>query len=170
MADKVPTATAERLGQLLGLSAESVRDLCRRKIVVRRAPGKYDLAASIAAYCRHLREVASGRGGVDAVTGLATERAKLAALQAEAHALRNAQLRGELVPLADAEREWSATLRGVRSAMLAVPSRVRQRLGNLSAADAAVVEDEVRRALTEAAHDASPPDRLEPAPPAVKGR
>lgn len=150
MADKVPTATAERLGQLLGLSAESVRDLYRRGIVVRRSPGKYELAASIAAYCRHLREVASGRGGQDEVVALASERARLAREQADAHALRNAQLRGELVALSDAEREWATTLRGVRSAMLAVPSRVRQRLGNLSAAEAAVIEDEVRRALTEA--------------------
>ena len=81
----------------------------------------------------------------------ASERARLARAQADAHALRNAQLCGKPVALADAEREWSATLRAVRSAMLAIPSRVRQRLGNLRAADAAVIEDEVRWALTEAA-------------------
>lgn len=88
MADKVPTATAERLGQLLGLSAESVRDLCRRGIIKRRAPGAYELAPSIAAYCAHLREVASGRGGQDEVVALAANAGPLAREQADAHAPR----------------------------------------------------------------------------------
>jgi phage terminase Nu1 subunit (DNA packaging protein) len=144
------TATAEQLAELLDVSPETVRDLTRRGICVRRGRGEYDVAASVGGYCRHLRSTAAGRGGAGAVTGLARERARLAREQADAHALKNALLRGELVDLAEAEREWSAVLRGVRSAMLAVPSRVRQRLGHLTAADVEAIDGEVRAALTEA--------------------
>lgn len=51
---------------------------------------------------------------------------------------------------AEVEAEWTATFRGVRARMLAVPGRVAQQLPMLTRADVAIVEQEVRDALAEA--------------------
>ena len=59
------------------------------------------------------------------------------------------QRRGELVPAADVERTWADILRGVRARMIAVPGRVGARLGHLTVGDVAVIDAEVRAALTE---------------------
>ena len=61
--------------------------------------------------------------------------------------VRRAQ--GELIEAAAVEAEWSGVLRTVRVGMLAVPSRAAQRLPHLTAADVAVIDREVRDALTE---------------------
>ena len=140
---------APELGRLLGLSAEKVYDLARRGIVVKTAPGRYDVAGSVKAYCAHLRAVAGRHGTEAAGDALTGERARLAREQADGHALRNATLRGELVPAADVERRWSDILRRVRSSMLAVSSRVRHRLPHLTSHDGTAIDDEIRSALTE---------------------
>jgi terminase small subunit / prophage DNA-packing protein len=65
--------------------------------------------------------------------------------------IKAAKLRGSLVDAAEVEAEWSGVLRTVRAGMLAVPSRVSQRLPHLSAHDVAQI-DEVRAALAELAN------------------
>ena len=42
----------------------ALNDLAKRGIVVRgERKGSYDLQASVSSYCKHLREMAAGRGG-----------------------------------------------------------------------------------------------------------
>jgi phage terminase Nu1 subunit (DNA packaging protein) len=77
------------------------------------------------------------------------ERRRLAAAQANLAEIKAAKLRGELVEAAAVEAEWSNVLRTVRASMLAVPSRVSQRLPHLSAHDVAEIDAEVRAVLTE---------------------
>lgn len=137
------------LADWLGISVQAVNKHARDG-VLRKSNSRYDLKASVTAYCHHIREVAAGRGGSEQLN-LTAERARLAREQADQYALRNAVTRGELVEVAEAERAWSDTLRTVRSCMLAVPSRVRQRLGHLTVADIEAIDFEVRNALTEAA-------------------
>jgi phage terminase Nu1 subunit (DNA packaging protein) len=72
------------------------------------------------------------------------QRARLAAAQADLAELKAKKLSGELVEAAAVEAEWSAILRSVRAAMLAVPSRVAQRLPHLTAHDVAEIDREVR--------------------------
>lgn len=143
--------TAAVLADWLGISAQAVNKHAREGVLLR-CNNRYDLKVSVAAYCAHVREVAAGRGGA-AQSNLTAERARLAKVQADSYELKNAVTRGELVEVADAERAWSDTLRTVRSCMLAVPSRVRQRLGHLTIADVETIDFEVRNALTEAAGD-----------------
>ena len=59
------------------------------------------------------------------------------------------KLAGELVDAAEVETAWSGVLRTVRAGMLAVPSRVQQRLPHLTAHDVTEIDAEVRDALTE---------------------
>ncbi len=65
--------------------------------------------------------------------------------------LRELQLKRERGRSLDAEqvaREWADILRTVRGALLAVVRRVRERLPHLTAQDAAVIDEEIRKALT----------------------
>jgi phage terminase Nu1 subunit (DNA packaging protein) len=60
-----------------------------------------------------------------------------------------AQQQGRLLDADAVEAEWSSILRGVRAGMLAVPSRVAQRLLHLTAHDVAEIDAEVRATLSE---------------------
>jgi phage terminase Nu1 subunit (DNA packaging protein) len=130
--------------------------LVRRGLLTKTGRGKFDGDASVRRYIKHLRMVASGRGGEDGVLDLTAERARLAKQQADGHELKNALARGELLEVAVVERTWTGVLSMVRSRMLAVTSRVRQRLPHMTAFDADVVDRELREALTEAAGDETP--------------
>jgi len=77
------------------------------------------------------------------------ERGRLAAAQADIAETKAAKLRGSLVDAAEVEAEWGGVLRTVRASMLAVPSRVSQRLPHLTVHDVAEIDAEVREALTE---------------------
>jgi phage terminase Nu1 subunit (DNA packaging protein) len=77
------------------------------------------------------------------------ERARLARAQADLAELKAAKQRGLLLDAAAVETEWSGVLRTVRAGMLAVPSRVAQRLPHLTPHDVAEIDAEVRAALIE---------------------
>lgn len=142
--------TAADLAGLLGISERAVNDLARRQIIARAGRGRFAVS-QIARYCEHLRSMrAAGNCGPAPVV---EERARLLKAQADKAELQVAAARGELLPAADVERRWSDVLRGVRAAMLAVSSRVRQRLPGLTSADVAELDAEIRAALTEAAND-----------------
>lgn len=144
------TVTAAELGAYLDVVPRTITRLANEGHVVRAGRGRYDLAASVRTYVKHIRAMAAGRAG-DEQAGLTAERARLAREQADGIALKNAITRREMLPAAEVEREWSGILRGVRSRMLAVPSRVAARIPTLTKADVALVEHEVAAALTELA-------------------
>lgn len=79
----------------------------------------------------------------------AEERARLVREQADYAALKNQQLRAELVPAVEVERAWTGLLRQLRSGILATPSRLRQILPHLDADDIMAIDAELRRVLTE---------------------
>lgn len=139
--------TIGEISALLGVTPTAIRELASQGVVKRLERGSYDLDASVTAYCAHLRQGASGRGGE-----LATERARLAREQADAAAMKNRQLRGELVSVAEVERVWKASVRTIRAGILALPTRVQQRLPHLTAFDVAEIDAEARTVLTELSH------------------
>ncbi|WP_158970940.1 DNA packaging protein [Chachezhania sediminis] len=141
------------LCDLLGISPALLSDLKRRQIAIHIGHDAYDLGATVKAYVAHLRETASGRGGEQHVNTLTAERARLAKEQADAQALKNARLRGDLVEAAEVERTWSDTLRHVRSRMLAVPSRLRADFPQADAAIFTAMDRAQRDALTELGND-----------------
>jgi phage terminase Nu1 subunit (DNA packaging protein) len=144
----VHCVTARDLCELLGITPPMLTELKRRGIAVHLKHDAYDLEKTVRAYVEHLRGVASGRGGEEHVASLTAERARLAREQADGQALKNAVLRGELVPAADVERAWGDFLRQVRGRLLAVPSRLRA-AGELSGAEAEAVDRALRVALAE---------------------
>lgn len=94
-------------------------------------------------------------GRAVAPVAVASERERLAREQADAVALKNAKLRGELVPAIEVEKRWSDILRRVRSGVLAAPSRVRQTLPHLTSRDVAAIDAELRRVLDDLAGPAN---------------
>ncbi|RWR07709.1 terminase small subunit [Paenirhodobacter populi] len=138
--------------ELLAISPAALSDLRKRGIAVRLGHDSYDLAASVSAYVTHLRGVASGRGGEEHTASLTAERARLAKEQADAQALKNAALRGEMVSASEVTRAWAEVLRQVRSRVLAVPSRIRSVLPHLNASEVASIDRELRTALEDLAH------------------
>jgi phage terminase Nu1 subunit (DNA packaging protein) len=72
---------------------------------------------------------------------------KLANEQAEKIAVQNAAARKDLLPAKAVEAEWASILRDVRAGMLALPSRIQQRLPHLTGHDIAKIDREIRDAL-----------------------
>jgi hypothetical protein len=77
---------------------------------------------------------------------------------ADLRELEVAKLRGQLVDADAVVREWTEGLRRIRSVVLAVPSRVRQLVPHLSAADVELLDRELRDALTSLADEAKQAD------------
>lgn len=74
------------------------------------------------------------------------QRELLLKAQTESWELRNAKMRGELIPLDDHRRELADVVAVVRAEMLALPGRIARDLG-LSKADALRVDQVVRAAM-----------------------
>lgn len=134
----------------LGISRQA---LDKRPDLIVLSGSKVDLKATVTAYCAHIRGVASGRGGEEQVLDLTKERARLAKEQADEKEIKNAVLRGDLLPARDVEATWADFLRGLRSRMLALPSRAQVSAG-LTQAQTLAVDRELRLALAEAGEDA----------------
>lgn len=132
------------LAPLLGITANRLRTLARDGIIIRSGRGKFDVAQSVTRYIAKLRESAS-RAGPPSVGGdeLKAERTRLAKEQADSTALKNAQLRGELVSAEEAQRAWASILTDVRAGLLAIPSR----LPELTSEQKAQLDLEIRLAL-----------------------
>ncbi|MGE8103551.1 hypothetical protein ACQKP1_07640 [Allorhizobium sp. NPDC080224] len=134
------------LAGLLGLSSRRISQLSEEGIAVRVGPGTFDAAVTIQNYIRH---IAGKAGSRDANLDLNAEKARLAKEQADGQSMKNAQLRGELVEAEAVAQEWESIIADVRSAMLAVPGRLRRRAGSaLDAAAISLVDHEIREALT----------------------
>ena len=144
--DLTTPMTQVQFGDLAGISQQAVSDLVRRKILADGATGDEWLLA----YCDHLREVAAGRGGENALE-LAAERARLAREQADKIAMQNAVTRGELAPAHLLEEVLARA--GARAGRLleTIPGLLRRRLPQLSVDDVAAVARIVSKARNIAA-------------------
>jgi phage terminase Nu1 subunit (DNA packaging protein) len=134
------------LQRLLGIGKSVLSELAQRGIVVKGTKrGTFELEASVSAYCAHLRDMASARGGEDA----AAARARLGQAQATLAEVKARQLAGELVEIEAVETFWRSKLKAFRNRVLAVPSRVR----DLSARQNVTLTLELRACLDELADD-----------------
>ena len=152
MIDDRPVSLDELAG-VLGVNKRNLQTFVQRGVLVRVSRGRYPLGKSIHAYCENLRETAANRDHFRVGSGLAAERERETRERADALALKNAAMRGELVRAAEVEIQWAHILRKVRSAMLALPARVQQRLGHLTAHDVATLDREIRDTLEELSDD-----------------
>lgn len=144
--------SAREAADWIGASERLVRDLADRGIAVREARGRYDIKATIANYVAHLRQVSAGRGGEESQLDLTKEKARESKERADSLAIKNAKMRGELLPVDDVLFGWSHIMTNTRLGVLAIVPRLSQEFG-LSPEQEAVLDAEVRRALTGLADD-----------------
>jgi phage terminase Nu1 subunit (DNA packaging protein) len=132
------------------LTDRRVQQLVREGWIEKSVRARYDLVGSVQGYIRFLKHSAESRSEpVDA--GLAEQRLRLAREQADALELKNQQARGELVPGDQVEGFGVAIFSGVRSRVLAVPSKAAPRVHG--AETIAETESLIREHLTEALED-----------------
>ena len=144
------TIGGKDLCELFDISPAALTDLKKRGIAVHLAHDAYDMTATTRAYVQHLRGMAAGWGTGDQAANLTSERARLAKEQADAQAIKNAKLRGELVEASEVERTWADALRQLRARIMAVPSRLRAELQDIDPQAIDAMDRALRATLTEA--------------------
>lgn len=148
----IPAVMAEaELATFIGVVPRYVRDLARDGTAIRVDRGLYDVRQSTGRYIARLREHAS-KAGRPVTSDLSAEKLRLAREQADKLELANQAARRELLPASEVEREWSEILRHLRAAILALPSRIGQRVPALTQTDLAAIDGEIRDILTELAN------------------
>ena len=80
--------------------------------------------ASVKAYTAHLREIAAGRSNGEDDLDLVAERARLAKEQADAQEMKNAAMRGELLPRADVDAAVTGAFARVRARLISIPVKL----------------------------------------------
>lgn len=143
------TIGGKDLCELFDISPAALTDLKKRGIAVHLAHDAYDMTATTRAYVQHLRGMAAGWGTGDQAANLTSERARLAKEQADAQAIKNAKLRGELVEASEVERTWADALRQLRARVMAVPSRLRSELPDIDPQTIDAMDRALRATLTE---------------------
>lgn len=122
-------ATIAEVAAHLDVSSETIQQLKKRGTIPGALRGQMDLDLCRVAYLRHLRERAAGRapsGGEDDSLDLVTERARLAAEQADHWAARNAQSRRDLAPPADITLAVAGLIELSKARLMRVPAKVAQ--------------------------------------------
>ncbi|KAA0572223.1 hypothetical protein FZ983_32145 [Azospirillum sp. B21] len=120
-------ANQAEVAEHLDITDRTVRDLKKRGIFNADARSQMDLDACRVAYIRHLRERAAGRASDDAEAeglDLVAEKARLAKEQADNYAMRNAEKRGELVPIADYTAAVVSVIEMVKAKLNRIPAKV----------------------------------------------
>ena len=112
--------------------------------------GQYhDLKASVRAAFAHQREVAAGRSSSE----VREARARLETAKAKLAEMKVAQAEGTLVDAREVEETWRGMISRCRSPLLAIPARLQFRMGHLGRTEIGIIDQELRDALTELAHD-----------------
>ncbi len=83
-------------------------------------------------YIRHIREVAAGRLSKDGTVDLAHERGLLARVQREREAMKNDELRGELLPRDEVVRVVISHIVAAKVKLRAIPKKARTRIRGLT--------------------------------------
>lgn len=144
---------ARQLGALLGCSDRTIRELRERGVIsTGTTRGRFPAAAAVRAIVSHYREVAAGRRnkagqGFD----LVTERARLAAAQADRAELELAHRRGELVDGKAIRLAYVGMVTAARNRLRAIPTKAKTIIPTLAVADVETLETLIDEALTELA-------------------
>lgn len=111
-----------QLAEFLGITEAYLSHLAGKNLFSRNSTGKYPLKPSIRAFIDFVRGKPT-TNGVDERPDGNLERALLWREQREAQALRNAALRGELLPSNEIREVLTATANAVKAKLLAIPSK-----------------------------------------------
>ena len=140
--------TQKKFGEMVGISQSAVSDLLMRGVLADGATA----GDWVRAYSAHLRLQAAGQ-----TAGLLAERERLSRERADHAALKNAQLRGELVNAERVRHAITTLAATARSGFDRVPDKLAERLAVLTDAHEchALIATEIDQVLTDLAAGAA---------------
>jgi phage terminase Nu1 subunit (DNA packaging protein) len=141
------------LSVLLGVSVRTLTDLAATGILVA-APkkGTYLLRESVQNYVKKLQLAASNRAE-EQRNPLNDEKLLTERVTRQIQEMKLAQIKGEVLSLEEVSESWTEFARKVKSTFLAIPTKLRQKLPHLNAADGDVMRKTVRRMLQDLAKE-----------------
>lgn len=149
------TVTKAELSILLHVSIRGLADLDNRGILVRAAKkGTYQTLPTMKSYIGQLQERAAGRYK-PSENPAAHERLTRERVEREISELKLAQMRGEIITLAEATEAWSGFATKVKASMMSIASKARSKIPHLTAFDAETIKDICRDELTDLAEEVS---------------
>ena len=149
-------ATQAETAKHLIMGVRRFRQLCDMGVFPRpEKKGQWNKRLCREAYIKHLRGVASGHKPENSDLDLTEERARLAREQADGHALKNAELRGELVRLDAVADVVGRDYSNLRTRLLGLPSKMAPEvhLAGSVQETKAVLDRAIREVLTELSND-----------------
>jgi phage terminase Nu1 subunit (DNA packaging protein) len=147
------TVTEAQMAALLGIATRNVRDWASRGVLVKAGPRKgYKTVESLHNYLGSMRDQAAGRATTGGRT-LADEKAEDVRIGRQIKELKLAQLRGDVLTVAEVSESWSGFATAVRAAVLGLPGKARSTIPHLTAHDAEVLKRLCRNALSDLAEE-----------------
>lgn len=144
-------ATQAECARWMDISERRFRELVSEGVIDKADAGQYDLQTVIHQYVRHLREVAAGRSSdADVAKRKADAEARRAVALAGKAELEEAELRRELVPVAQVAEPFAAAVMLMKTRLLSIPTKSAPQIGARDVAVAErIIRDEVHAALKE---------------------
>ena len=139
--------TTNVVADWLALTPRRVRQLRDEGVLIEKAPGLYDLQASVVRYVSYLRK---GSGN----TNLTDERAALTRAKREAADMENEVRRGNLHKTEDIEKGLAAMCLNIRGRLSTLPAKLSGELAQMGG-DRAGVFDKLKAAIDEALEELS---------------
>lgn len=157
--------SAAQLSTYIGVSVSRI-DKLRREEVLSYAPGndgKYELKATIKAYCTRLRDQASGRiSALDQVQGEGSgqerldpiqEGARLKKVQADLLEIKLSAARGDLMPMEDMLEVWQRIMSSAKSKLMGLASSLPTQIHGLGPKEVEIIRSEIHNILEQLAED-----------------
>ena len=147
-----PVVGVQTLSAYLGITKQVIYEHARAGRLKKVGPNKFDLQESVRLYCEHLRALAARYKSANGtgITNTMTARARKETAQAQYWELKAQRMRGELIAVDEVRDEWFGIAKRVRGTFLALHSTLILRAG-LSKAQATIIRETIREALTELA-------------------
>ena len=114
------THPLKTIATLLDLSERRVQQLSQEGVIPKSERGRYELVPAVQGYVHFLRD----RNVSPGVVSLDVARQRKTAAEAELAEIELAKARADVVAIEDVAKRWDAILSGVRTRMLALPSKV----------------------------------------------
>lgn len=150
-------ATCSRgdLSVILDVSVRTVGTYAQKGLLVEAAGrGRYQTLPSIKNVINSLRESATNKASSTGLS-LQDERALTEKVEREIKALKLAELRGEVLTLAEVLDSWSAFAGNVKGAILSIPAKARTMIPHLTTHDGGVLRDMCRDVLQDLSEEVS---------------
>nr|BDD46852.1 hypothetical protein 17 [bacterium] len=141
-----PSYPVSTIAKLFNLTERRVQQLAKEGVIPKANKGKYELVPCVQGYIHYLQERALGKDAAPQDTY--TERARLLKAQADKTELEVGTLKGNLIPIEQAETTWQGFVTACRARLLSIPAKSAHQIITLK--EVKEIERFLKRNITEA--------------------